>query len=179
VQKRADDERSRKVDRVILSMRRMILSPVLDAWAELTRQRYRLSSRALLAAVNGGLGKAWRKWAEVAAFASHSKAALAKVARRLLSRDVGRAWDRWADMHLLTIRLRVLVRRMLLREATRGFNRWAEVAGERAERTRALGRGVRRLLHRDLAAAWYAPPVQPPPATSLGPRPQPWANATP
>ena len=72
-QQRAQDQGASRANRVILTMRRAILEPVLFAWAELVRNRLRLGRKALRAALHAELGRGWRQWLDWWSAASASR----------------------------------------------------------------------------------------------------------
>ena len=92
-QKRAESQSQTRANRVILNMRRAIMEPVYSAWATLVQKRQHLAKKALRAAMNSGLSKAWNQWSGVTAEAKEAKVRMDKFARRFLRRGC-RLWPR-------------------------------------------------------------------------------------
>ena len=111
-QKRAQDQSASRANRVILTMRRQIMQPVLTAWAALVRERLRLARKALRCALHADLGKAWRQWTGVCEAAAAMRQQLDRFVRRFGNREVGRCWNHWFGLYEFMLKLRAVGRRL-------------------------------------------------------------------
>ena len=101
-------------------------------------------------------------WAEMTEEAKAMRVLLARCARKIMNRQLAQAFDRWLEMVEEAADMRMKMRRcanmMLNKAMALGWRLWCEAVEigkeERAAYEELVGKAVRKMMNRQLAAAW-------------------------
>ena len=102
---------------------------------------------------NTGVGRGWRRWANVYHRHRLSMLAIQRSVSHMLNKSLANAWNQWFTLLMLKRPMQV-AHRLVDRERSRAFWTWRGYWEERTRADTALRRGLSRMMQQDVPRAW-------------------------